>query len=122
MANILIVDDDAAIRDLIKEVLAVQGHTFSMASSGAEALALVAKTRFNLVILDRNMPKMSGLDVLKTLRASPATAKLKVLICTAAGMLSEVDEAFSAGATDYIVKPLDFAKLTAKAARHTQPG
>jgi CheY-like chemotaxis protein len=122
MANILIVDDDVAIRDLIKEVLAAQGHVFAMASSGAEALALVAKTRFDLVILDRNMPKMSGLDVLKTLRASPATAKLKVLICTAAEMLAEVDEAFSAGATDYIVKPLDFAKLTAKVTRHTRPG
>lgn len=122
MANILIVDDDAAIRDLIREVLAAQGHSFVMAASGAEALALVAKTRFDLVLLDRNMPKMSGLDVLKTLRANPVTAKLKVLICTAAEMLAEVDEAFSAGATDYIVKPLDFAKLTAKVARHTQPG
>lgn len=122
MAHILIVDDDAAIRDLIKEVLAAQGHAFAMAASGAEALALVAKTRFDLVLLDRNMPKMSGLDVLKTLRANPATAKLKVLVCTAAEMLAEVDEAFSAGATDYIVKPLDFAKLTAKVARHTRPG
>ena len=122
MANILIVDDDDAIRDLIKEILTAQGHVFAVASSGAEALALVAKTRFDLVILDRNMPRMSGLDVLRTLRASPATAKLKVLICTAAGMLSEVDEAFSAGATDYIVKPLEFAKLTAKVTRHTQPG
>lgn len=122
MANILIVDDDAAIRDLIKEVLAAQGHVFTMAASGAEALDRIGKTKFDLVILDRNMPKMSGLGVLKTLRASPATAKLKVLICTAAEMLAEVDEAFSAGATDYIVKPLDFAKLTAKVAHHTRPG
>ena len=121
MARILVVDDDVAIRDLIKEVLAGQGHAFEMASSGSEALAMIGKTQFDLVILDRHMPEMSGLKVLKTLRASPATAKLKVLFCTAAEMMAEVDEAFTAGATDYIVKPFDFAKLIAKVAHHTKP-
>lgn len=121
MARILVVDDDVAIRDLIKEILTGHGHTFDIASSGSEALAKIGKTQYDLVILDRHMPEMSGLKVLKTLRASPATAKLKVLFCTAAGMMAEVDEAFSAGATDYIVKPLEFAKLIAKVARHTQP-
>jgi len=120
MARILVVDDDDAIPDLIREVLAAQGHVFSTAASGAAALELIGKTSFDLVILDRNMPRMSGLQVLKTLRASPATAKLKVIVCTAAEMLSEVDEAFTAGATDYIVKPLDFEKLRAKVERHTR--
>lgn len=122
MARILVVDDDASIVDLIREVLGTQGHEFSSASSGLEALALIDKTRFDLVILDRSMPKMGGLQVLRMLRSSPATAKLKILVCTGAEMLSEVDEAFSAGATDYIVKPLDFDKLKAKVAHHTKPG
>jgi CheY-like chemotaxis protein len=121
MAHILVVDDDAAIRDLIKDVLTAPGRTFAMASSGSEALALVVKSRFDLVILDRNMPRMGGLEVLRTLRASPATAKLKVLICTAGEMLSEVEESFAAGANDYIVKPLDFEKLKAKVSYHTRP-
>jgi CheY-like chemotaxis protein len=122
MANILIVDDDASIRDLIREVLAAPGRAFTEASSGAEALEITGKTPFDLVILDRNMPGMSGLEVLRKLRANPATAKLKVLVCTAAEMMSEVDEAFSAGANDYIVKPLDFEKMKAKVAYHTRPG
>lgn len=122
MANILIVDDDAAIRDLIKDVLSPQGHSCTFASSGAKALDAIGRTRFDLVILDRNMPAMGGLQVLKTLRSNPATAGLKVLFCTAAERMAEVDEAFSAGATDYIVKPLDFAKLKAKVAHHTRPG
>lgn len=122
MANILVVDDDAAISDLIVEILGTQGHVFSTAQSGQKALELLGGKSFDLVILDRNMPKMSGLQVLKAIRAAPATAKLKVLVCTGAEMLSEVDEAFSAGATDYIVKPLDFEKLKAKVARHTSPG
>lgn len=119
MARILVVDDDAAIADLIRDVLAGQGHEFAAASSGAKALELIGRSKFDLVILDRNMPSMSGLQVLKTLRAAPATAALKIIVCTAAEMLAEVDEAFSAGATDYIVKPLDFGKLKAKVARHT---
>lgn len=122
MANILVVDDDDAISDLIMDVLAGSGHAFTMASSGTKALELIGKTRFDLVILDRNMPSMSGLQVLQKLRSSPATAKLKVLFCTAAERMAEVEEAFSAGATDYIVKPLDFAKLKAKVAHHTRPG
>jgi CheY-like chemotaxis protein len=121
MAHILIVDDDDAIRDLIKDVLAAPGRTFTLASSGAEALALIAKARFDLIILDRNMPKMGGLAVLKTLRANPATAALKVLVCTAAEMLGEVEEAFAAGANDFIVKPLDFDKLKAKVTHHIGP-
>ena len=74
MAHILIVDDDAVIRDLITDVLSAQSHTCVPAESGDEALALIAKARFDLVILDRNMPLMSGIQVLKTFRASPASA------------------------------------------------
>lgn len=121
MANMLIVDDDEAIRELIQEGLEGLGHTFTLSSSGADALQKIAKIQFDLVILDRNMPKLTGIDVLKTLRRSPATEKLKVIICTGADMLAEVDEAFTAGASDYIVKPFDFEKLRAKVARHIKP-
>lgn len=119
MARILIVDDDLAIADLIKDVLEPLGHECVLVLSGSMALDMVGKGRFDLVILDRNMPEMSGLQVLRAIRASPGSASLKVMMCTAAEVMSEVDEAFSAGATDYIVKPLDIAKLRAKVARHT---
>jgi two-component system chemotaxis response regulator CheY len=122
MANILIVDDDPTIRELIRDILAGLGHAFAMADSGARALEMISKTHFDLVILDRNMPSMGGLVVLRNLRLNPATAKLKVLFCTAAEMLAEVDEAFAAGANDYIVKPLDFTKLKAKVANLTRRG
>lgn len=120
MANILVVDDDSVIRDLLKDILAMQGHTAVMADSGAAAIEKIRKTQFDLVILDRNMPHMSGIQVLKTLRANPATARLKVIMCTAAELVAEVDEAFEAGAIDYLLKPLDMTKLVAKIARHTQ--
>ncbi|MFI5348732.1 MAG: response regulator transcription factor [Elusimicrobiota bacterium] len=114
MAHILIVDDDSTIQDLIKEVLSMQNHTFDTAERGSEALQKIRKSKFDLVILDRGLPEMDGIQVLKLLRASPGCAGLKVLMCTGAGMLADVDEALQAGASDYIVKPLDFAKLNSK--------
>lgn len=121
MARILIVDDDLTIADLIKDVLTPLGHDCVLALSGAMAVDSVGKGKFDLVILDRNMPEMNGLQVLRAIRASPVSASLKVMMCTAAEIMSEVDEAFNAGATDYIVKPLDIEKLKAKVARHTAP-
>ena len=120
MAHILVVDDDAAIRSLIKDILSGQGHTFELASKGSEALEMIRSTRFDLVILDRNMPGMDGLEFLQHLRASPGGASLKVLMCTAAEKMSDVEEAFRSGASDYIVKPLDFAKLALKVANLTR--
>src|ERR1700722_16213150 len=111
MAHILIVDDDPAIQDLIKMVLSMESHTFDLASKGSEVLPKTRAARFDLVILDRGLPEMDGIQVLKLLPARPGGASVKVLMCTGAGMLSDVDEALQAGASDYIVKPLDFAKL-----------
>ena len=82
----------------------------------------MSSTRYDLVILDRSMPEMSGLEVLKRIRTTPASAGVKVLMCTGAGMLADVDEALQAGASDYIVKPLDFAKLRAKVSTLTRKG
>ncbi len=114
MAHILIVDDDPAIQELIRDTLSMQGHVFDLASNGREALRKIRATRFDLVILDRGMPEIDGLQVLKVLRSSPDTLDLKVLICTGAAMMVDANEAFQAGASDYIVKPIDFVKLGAK--------
>ena len=120
--TILLVSSTTRLHDTMRAL----GHSIdvsiALATHDTLPQALNSGHEFDLVILDRNMPKMSGLQVLQAIRAAPATAKLKVLVCTAAEMLSEVDEAFAAGATDYIVKPLDFEKLKAKVARHTSPG
>ncbi|MFI5348246.1 MAG: response regulator [Elusimicrobiota bacterium] len=117
MARILIVDDEAAICDLIKEILAPDKHDVSIASGGKEALELLRNKRLDLAIVDRNMPGMSGIDVVQLIRRNPKTAKLKVLMCTAASMTKEIDEAFAAGADDYVLKPLNFASLVAKIAK-----
>lgn len=117
MARILIADDEEAIRDLIKEVLASEGHDFLFAENGAQALELLRTEGADLAIIDRNMPGLSGIDVVKVIRINPKLANVKILMCTAASVTSEIDEAFAAGANDYVLKPLNFASLLAKVAK-----
>lgn len=117
MAHVLIVDDEPAIADLIKTALDMQGHTAETAGNGKDALDRIQKGRFDLVIMDRNMPKMGGIEALKIIRSSPQYQGLKVIMCTSASILKEVDEAFAAGASDYITKPLDLQALGAKVQR-----
>ena len=120
MAHILVVDDEAAIRDLIKDVLSMDGHTFDEADNGSAALErLKAKPDYDLVIMDRNMPKMTGIQALTILRGNPTLAKVKVLMCTSASVTKEVDEAFAAGATDYILKPINLQMLAGKVRKIT---
>lgn len=121
MARILIVDDDMAVREVIKEVLLAQGHAPDMAANGAEGLEAVRKTRYDLVILDRQMPQMDGLKTLAALRRDPANKDLRVIMCTSANTIDAADEAFTAGANDYIVKPVDLQRLSDKVARNLKP-
>ena len=117
-ASILIVDDEEPVRDLIKEVLKPHGYLLTTADGAKNALAIIHRQPLDLAIIDRNMPGgLGGLDLLKLIRSNPKTAALKVLMCTAASMTRDIDEAFQAGADDYILKPLNFPTLLAKVAR-----
>ncbi|MBI5247250.1 MAG: response regulator [Elusimicrobia bacterium] len=117
MARILIVDDEEFIRDLIKEVLTPQGHEFELAANGSEAFELMRKKTIDLAIVDRNMPGMTGIEVVQLIRQNPKTKTMKVLMCTASSVTKEIDEAFNAGADDYILKPLSFPALLGKVAK-----
>jgi two-component system, chemotaxis family, chemotaxis protein CheY len=115
--RVLIVDDEQAIRDLIHELLRTQNYAIEAAGGGTEALELLRKKAFDLAIVDRNMPGVSGIDVVKLIRLNPKLSKMKVLMCTASSVNKEVDEAFAAGANDYVLKPLNFPVLLGKVAK-----
>lgn len=117
MGRVLIADDDDAVREVITAALA-DNHQVDAARDGFEAMELIKKNAYDLLILDRNMPRLNGIQTLQLLRAAPATKSLKVLMCTSAGMIGEVDEAFAAGADDYLVKPIDLDRLIKKVAKH----
>jgi DNA-binding response OmpR family regulator len=117
VARILIVDDEESIRDLIKEVLSSQDHEFHLAADGAQAFEILRKKPVDLAIVDRNMPGITGIEVVKLIRMNPKTASVKILMCTGSSVTKEIDEAFEAGADDYVLKPLNFAQLVAKVAK-----
>ena len=111
---VLVVDDNAANRDLLSRRLQRQGHGVMTAESGAVALALSAQHRFDLVLLDLMMPEMSGFEVLSRLKASEETRHIPVIMISA---LDEIDSAvrcIEAGAEDYLAKPFDPVLLRAR--------
>ena len=103
-ASILVVDDEAAMRLLVTSVLRDEGHDVTAAASGEEALQLVAKRHYHLIITDLKMPGISGLEVLEAVRRDdPETA---VILLTAFGTVEGAVEAMRKGAAHYLLKPL----------------
>jgi DNA-binding response OmpR family regulator len=117
MPKILIVDDEESIRDLIKEVLTADGYEFFLAADGNQAFDVIKKKTVDLAIVDRNMPGMSGIEVVQLIRRNPKTAGMRILMCTGASVTKEIDEAYAAGADGYVLKPFNFAQLIAKVAK-----
>lgn len=103
MAKILIVDDDAGICRKLAEMLAEAGHETATASSGKEAVKMLRKETFEVVITDLMMPGADGIEVLA--EAKKKSAKTRVIIMTAFGTIENAVEAMKRGAADYITKP-----------------
>jgi two-component system, chemotaxis family, chemotaxis protein CheY len=104
--KILIVDDFATMRRILKNILKQIGFTnISEADDGTTALEAMSKTQFDLVISDWNMPKMTGLELLKTIRSSSEHKEIPVLMVTAEAQKQNVIEAVKAGVSNYVVKP-----------------
>jgi two-component system response regulator AtoC len=102
--KILIVDDEAIVRDFISEVLIRMGHAPLAADSGEKAIEHLERTEFDVVITDFKMPGMSGIDVLE--RALQLWPDCRVIIITAYGTIERAVEAMKMGAQDYITKPI----------------
>lgn len=113
-ARVLVVDDDDAIRDMVAAMLEAVGLIVTTAASAEEALDLFRETVFELIVLDWNMPRMTGLELCRTLRQRPALAALPVLFLTSNTSSSDMVEAFAAGADDYVVKPFRAPELGAR--------
>jgi class 3 adenylate cyclase/CheY-like chemotaxis protein len=113
-AKILVVDDTALNVKLLADLLAAKGYATCTASSGAEALAVVARERPDLVLLDVMMPGMSGYEVCQALRANPAHAMLPVVLVTALDPAQERARGLDAGADDFLSKPVSQHELLAR--------
>ncbi len=110
-ARILIVDDDPQIRRVLKTTLIAQGYEVADARDGQEALERAGRGRFDLFILDMNMPVLDGLETCRTIRDTSDSA---IIMLTVRNTESDKIDALDAGADDYIAKPFSTPELLAR--------
>ena len=113
--RVLVVDDQPANVRLLEAILAPRGYDVASASSGEEALAMIAASEPDLVLLDIVMPGMDGYQVCRTIRERTETAYLPVVMVTASGDEQKV-KALEAGADDFLTKPINQSELLARVA------
>jgi DNA-binding NtrC family response regulator len=103
MPRVLVIDDDAAVRDSIDRMLRSAGYTVRTASSGEDGLALARDSTFDVILSDMRMPGISGLDVLRRLREHRVDSGF--IIMTGFGTVDTAVEAMKLGAVDFVQKP-----------------
>ncbi len=107
MAKILVVDDSITMRQMLSFTLEKAGHEVLTADNGLEALDICDQGAPDLIITDLNMPKMNGLDLIRTLRSRPHTGTKPILVLTTESDPEKKAEGRAAGATGWIVKPFN---------------
>lgn len=111
LAKVLVVDDEQDFRDLFAEMLSRMGYAVMTASDGAEALKLMAEKSFDAAVIDFQMPGMTGVELLR--KAKALDNRLSVILITGLESQQMATEALREGASELIVKPIDFDKLEA---------
>ncbi|UJR82886.1 response regulator [Sandaracinus amylolyticus] len=109
--TVLIVDDFADARALLRTLLEARGYHTVEASDGEQAIALAREVRPDVVLLDLGLPVVSGWDVARVLRDDPTTRDAIIVACTAYSRPSELEQARDAGCAHVLTKPLDFDAL-----------
>lgn len=116
--RILVVDDFPTMRRIVRNLLGELGYTkISEADDGQTALPMLKTGDFDFLVTDWNMPGMTGIELLKAVRADEKLAKLPVLMVTAEASKEQIVEAAQAGVSGYIIKPFTAATLAEKLER-----
>ncbi len=112
MAKILIAEDEPDIRELVAFMLRFAGHEVMAASNGEEAVQAANRDRPDLVLMDVRMPKMTGYDACRIMKATPDLRDVPVVFLSAKGQESEIQSGLDAGAEEYLLKPFSPDELT----------
>jgi CheY-like chemotaxis protein len=113
-ARLLVVDDEHVNRRLLGGALEKEGYTVEVAVDGRDALAKLATSRFDLVLLDIEMPEVGGIEVLERMKAEPSLQQIPVIIVSAHEELARIVQCIELGATDYLPKPFDPVLMRAR--------
>jgi len=117
--SILVVDDEITTRATLNARLhKKEGYTVHLAKNGAEAIDMAFSKLPTVIILDWKMPDLSGIEVLRELRANADTKNIPVLMLTSKNLVSDVELAFEMGALEYLSKPLDLNLISKKVASY----
>ncbi len=113
MTTILVIDDDAAVRESLKDLLEIEGFQAIAASNGASGVLMAEQHAPNAILCDLQMPEMDGYQVLHTLQQNPITATIPFIFLTANATQSSVRHGMTQGADDYLIKPCTTEQLLA---------
>lgn len=111
MIRILAVDDSKTIRTMISSALVDAGFDVTLAEDGVQALEIAQREKFALVVTDVNMPHMDGITLVRELRSRSDYAYIPILVCTTESSAEQKNRGREAGATGWIVKPFQPARL-----------
>lgn len=111
-ARVLFADDDPILREFAQVHLATDNGSILTAEDGLDCLAVLEREPVDILLLDLQMPKLDGFDVLRRLRADERFARLPVIVVTGREDVVAIDRAFESGATSFLVKPINWRLLT----------
>ncbi|HEY6291760.1 MAG TPA: response regulator transcription factor [Terriglobia bacterium] len=120
--RILVIDDEPQIRRVMRTTLVANGYEMAEARSGEAALEMLRDGRYDLILLDMNMPGLNGIETCRSIRASRRASDLAIIVLTVKSGEKDKVEALDAGADDYVTKPYSTPELLARiraALRHT---
>jgi CheY-like chemotaxis protein len=117
MRKVLVAEDNAVNRELLRELLEIRGYAVTEACDGEEAVAKLEQARPDILLLDLGMPKLDGFGVVRHIRASPGLASLPVLAVTAYAMRGDREEVLKAGFDGYLSKPINATALAEEMGR-----
>ncbi len=121
MALILVVEDNPVNMELTVDLLESYGHDVVQAEDGFVALEKVKEHQVDLVLLDIQLPRMDGLEVLSKFKADDSFSEIPVIALTAHSMRGDAERFISAGCIDYISKPIDIHNFKEKVQTHISP-
>lgn len=118
---VLVVEDDPTMQKMALKILRSRGFVCELAPTGREAVAMAARLRPGLILMDLSLPEMNGWEATRALKADPALASIPVVAITAHAMVGDRETALAAGCVDCLTKPYELDELVALVERYVGP-